>query len=289
MDHLDFSTLTEEERVAVYGSFFAMAAADGSVDDEELVNIFARLNLDGLSDMAARIVRGYLFEPPALAAALEPLQSSANDVRYGVLVHLMDVALADAVYAPSEQQAILEARTLLGASAEQVDAIEAFIREVRGIQQSGISSADAQQRMAAAGSRLDQAGVPRKSLALSGSVAAASASGIGAAAIAGLGLTLVPGVGLAVAGGAAAYLAMRRITGKSAPPPPSEEAVAETQRVITHLHSAIEECRVRAAGLESSTSGSRAEANARADRARKLNRRIDCMRRLLARKRGELT
>ena len=28
MDHLDFSNLSEDERVAVYGAFFAMAAAD---------------------------------------------------------------------------------------------------------------------------------------------------------------------------------------------------------------------------------------------------------------------
>jgi hypothetical protein len=288
MDHLDFSSLSDEELVAVYGAFFAMAAADGAVDDEELVNIFARMNLQGLSDPAARIVRGYLFEPPALTDALEPLRKSSNDVRYGVLVHLMDVALADAVYAPSEQQAIQQARAMMGASEEQVDAIEAFIRDVRGIQQAGVSDADAHRRMAEAGNRLDDAGVPRKSMALSGSVAAASASGIGAAAIAGLGLTLVPGVGLAVAGGAAAYVAMRRITGRSGPPPKSEEDLAETNRIIRHLSSAIEDCRRRVTSLESLTGSSRSESERHAERARQLNRRIDCMRRLLARKRGEL-
>ena len=66
MQHLDFQRLTEAERVATYGAFFAMAIADGSLDDDELVNIFECLDLDGLSDESIRAVRSYLIDPPTL-------------------------------------------------------------------------------------------------------------------------------------------------------------------------------------------------------------------------------
>ncbi|TNE90045.1 MAG: TerB family tellurite resistance protein [Deltaproteobacteria bacterium] len=287
MEHLDFTELTETERVATYGAFFAMAGADGSVDDEELVNIFECLDLEGMSETAQRVVRGFVLEPPELADTLTPLQQSANDVRYGVLVHLMDVALADTVYAPGEQQAIREAGELLGANQEQLDAIEQFIREVRGIERGSLGADEAEARLKAAGSRLDKSGVPRKSLALSGSVAAASAGGVGAAAIAGLGVALAPGVGLAVASGAAAFFAMRLITGGGGKKAEKKDP-AETERVIEHLQHAIEETRQRISALEEFPGDNATEAHERREHAKHLNRRIDAMQRLLARKRGEL-
>lgn len=289
MDHLDFRELTEDERVATYGAFFAMAVADGALDDEELVNIFECLDLDGMSDVAVRLVRGFLIDPPDLATALAPLESSGNDVRYGVLVHLMDVALADTVYAPGERAAIQEAGTLLGANAEQIDAIEAFIRELRGIQKGGVGGAEADERLQTAAKRLDDSGVPRRSIALSGGVGAASAGGIGAATIGALGIGMLSGVGLALAGGTAAYFAMRLVTGANSEGGAGPTAApGDVGRVIEHLQHAIQQTRERLTALESQSGGSTAESLKRSEQAKHLNNRIQGMQRLLARKRGEM-
>lgn len=282
MNHLDFQQLTETERVATYGAFFAMAVADGHLDDEELINIFECLDLEGLSDPAVRVVRAYLITPPSLADALTPLTDSDNDVRYGVLVHLMDVALADAVYTQGERKAIAEAGEILGAEASQMEAIEAFIREVRGLED--LDPKEAQKRLKMAAQNLNQAGIPTKSLVYSGSVAALSAGGIGAAVIGGLGVALVPGIGLAVASGTAAFFAMNLILQGRGGSGDQES----TERVITHLQEAITETRRLQAAVEEHTGGSRQEATERRDQIQHLNKRVEGMQRLLARKRAEL-
>src|SRR4051812_10503691 len=46
---LDLTTLPEAQRAAFYGALFAMAAADGAIDKDELQQIFALLDLDGIS------------------------------------------------------------------------------------------------------------------------------------------------------------------------------------------------------------------------------------------------
>ncbi|MCO4744272.1 MAG: hypothetical protein KC912_05750 [Proteobacteria bacterium] len=285
MQHLDFQQLTEAERIATYGAFFAMAVSDGSLDDEELIHIFECLDLEGMSEQSVKTVRSYLIEPPALLEALEPLTESDNDVRYGVLVHLMDVALADSVYAPGERKAISTAAIQLGANEEQVDAIEAFIREVRGITEGEVDEKEAKERLQAAHSRLDKAGVPTKSLLFSGSVAALSAGGVGAAVIAGLGVALVPGIGLAVASGTAAFFAMNLALGRRGNDP---EAAADVERVIHHLQAAITETLELLAEAEAHRGGTHKEAQAREEHVRHLNKRVSGMQRLLAKKRHEL-
>ncbi|MBD0395410.1 MAG: hypothetical protein ICV52_16575, partial [Microcoleus sp. C1-bin4] len=47
-----FATSSESELLAFYGSLFAIAAADGSVDIDELDLLFKTINLDKFSDSA---------------------------------------------------------------------------------------------------------------------------------------------------------------------------------------------------------------------------------------------
>ena len=196
MAHLDFSKLNEEERVATYGAFFAMASIDGTMDDAELVQILECLDLDGLSDSAMAQVRSFLIQTPPLDQILAPLVQSSNEIRYGVLVHLMDVALADEVYAPAERQAINAAGDRLGATREQLGAIENFIRELRGIESGMTSIDDADERMQTASYMLQKTGVPLDALVMSSGAAALSAGGVSAATIGALGLALAALYGL---------------------------------------------------------------------------------------------
>lgn len=66
MSTFDFSEQPEDQRVACYGAFCAMAAADGAIDKEEVIAIFEVMDVEGLSPAAQAQVRGFLVEPPPL-------------------------------------------------------------------------------------------------------------------------------------------------------------------------------------------------------------------------------
>src|SRR5215204_2518173 len=55
--HIDSKSLSEKQRVAFYGAMFAMAAADGQMQREELELIYETLDTEGLSEEARRRVR----------------------------------------------------------------------------------------------------------------------------------------------------------------------------------------------------------------------------------------
>ena len=67
-DHSGFdpTRLLERERVAFYGLLFAMSAADGSMDKEELELIYGAIDLGGLTPEARERVNGFVVSPPAV-------------------------------------------------------------------------------------------------------------------------------------------------------------------------------------------------------------------------------
>ncbi|MEG4855224.1 hypothetical protein QUB10_30610 [Microcoleus sp. B5-D4] len=80
-----FATSSESELLAFYGSLFAIAAADGSVDIDELDLLFKTINLDKFSDSAKTQIQSYTASPPSLSDCLQTLSQSEEPLRLGVM------------------------------------------------------------------------------------------------------------------------------------------------------------------------------------------------------------
>jgi uncharacterized tellurite resistance protein B-like protein len=127
---LDLSSLPEAQRIAFYGAMLAIAAADGTLGQDELDLIFQNIHTDGLSDRSRNTIWEYLVDTPPLTDCLASFATSHEQVRCAVMVYLIEIALADRILAAGEDEALLEARTSLRISQKQIEAIERYICNV---------------------------------------------------------------------------------------------------------------------------------------------------------------
>ena len=207
MASFEFNRLPEDEQMAFYGLLLAMAATDGEVTPAELGRVLESMDLDGLGEEGRRTVRGWLSEPPEMDACLEVLAEGNEALRYGVVMHLTDVILADEDYEITEKLAMRRVREALGITRQQALAIEEFVWEVRHIRDDGLEDDEQVERVKDAASALSAVGVPGAALYFSGSLIGLGAKGVlGALAAAGLTAGLLPGIGLFVTLGAAGWL-----------------------------------------------------------------------------------
>lgn len=203
---LDLAIVPESDRIYFYGALFAIATADGSLDKEEMDLIFGIMDLEGMSESAKRKVQSYIIEPPPLEECLEALSKADEKLRFGLMVNLIDTALANDEIDPNEKKAIKLAQVELSVTNQQVEAIEKFVREMKKIRDRGLDDNQAADAAKTAAAGLSAVGVPIAAVYFSGSVIGLSAAGItsGLAAL-GLGLGMVPGIGVAVLLGAGIF------------------------------------------------------------------------------------
>ncbi len=203
---LDLAQVPESDRIYFYGALFAIATADGSLDKEEMDLIFGIMDLEGMSESAKRKVQSYMIEPPPLEECLEALSTADEKLRFGLMVNLIDTALANGEIDPNEKKAIKLAQVELGVTTQQVEAIKKFVIEMRRIRDRGLDDNQAADAAKTAAAGLSTVGVPIAAVYFSGSVIGLSAAGItsGLAAL-GLGFGMVPGIGVAVLLGAGIF------------------------------------------------------------------------------------
>lgn len=196
-EHFDIKQLSDEQRLAFYGSLFAMAAADGQVQREELDLIYEILDADGLSEEARQRLYAYAIEPPVLQDCLHTLSGAPESIRYALMLNFVEVAVSDYLLSDSEQVALTDAQRMLGVNDEQRAAMEKYAEKMRHIRERGIDDNYAADVVKSAVSGLAAAGIPYAALYFSGSIVGLSAAGItsGLAAL-GLGLGMVPGIGV---------------------------------------------------------------------------------------------
>jgi uncharacterized tellurite resistance protein B-like protein len=127
---LDLSSLPEAQRVAFYGSMFAVAAADGTLGQVELDLIFQNIHTDGFSERSRHTLWEYLIDTPSLSHCLAAFATSHEQVRCAVMAYLIEIALADRILAAGEDEALLQAKTSLRISQKQIEAIECYICNV---------------------------------------------------------------------------------------------------------------------------------------------------------------
>jgi uncharacterized tellurite resistance protein B-like protein len=240
---LDLSQVSENDRIAFYGALFAIAAVDGSFDKDEMDLIFGMMDLEGMSEVGKRQVQSYIIEPPSLWETLSQLAEADDNLRFGLMVNLVDTAWADDVLDPNEEKAIKLAQSELWITNEQLEAIKTFIQKIRAIRVRGLDDNQASDAVKGAAASLSAVGIPIAAVYFSGSVMGLSAAGItsGLAAL-GLGLGMVPGIGVAVLVGAGIFMGVSSLLdvgGSKAKQEAMEKRERQAQLVIENLQGAI--------------------------------------------------
>jgi uncharacterized tellurite resistance protein B-like protein len=287
-DTLDPTALSTEDRKAFYGSLFAMAVADDTVEREEMELIFETLDLEGLDEEDRREVHGYLMDPPDFSECLEELQDADEALRHGLVLNLIEVMIADDLSHEREEECIAEAQGKLGVTDEQVEEMKNFAREVKRIRERGIDDEYAVDALKEAASSLAGVGVPVGAIAFSGSVAGLSAAGItsGLSALA-LGGGMLSGIGVAILMGAGVYLSLRKLFDVGNQRKKEElrkERERKTQLAIQNLQETISTLVGRLNDLQEDAA--KAEANKEA--VEKLNDRLRKLKQVLNRREEQL-
>ncbi len=155
-----FATSSESELLAFYGALFAIAAADGSVDIDELNLLFKTINLDKFSDSAKTQIQSYTANPPSLSDCLQTISQSAEPLRLGVMYFLISIAWANNTIHPKESEAIQSAKKLLAVSDRQVQAMQEFMQDLQAVQAAGNPKNRAGHSVKSAVSKLKNVGIP---------------------------------------------------------------------------------------------------------------------------------
>ncbi len=138
---------------------------------------------------------------------MESLRYADEQLRFALMINLVETAAANDEVDPNEQQAIFYSKQSLGVSHEQLSAIINFVKQMKKIRARGLDDDQAADAIKAATAGLGAVGIPIAAVYFSGSVLGLSAAGItsGLAAL-GLGLGMVPGIGVAILVGAGIFL-----------------------------------------------------------------------------------
>lgn len=239
---IELAALPEQQRIAYAGALLSMAAADDAIDKDELRLIVDLTDPDGLSDGGRQMLLGFLIEPPPLRDALEPFTFAQPELRYALLLNLVEVAWANDLRGETQTQLLELARISLAVTEAQYAAIANFAAELRTVRLRGIDDRKAAEITSHAAAGLAAVGVPLAAVYVSGSVIGLKAAGItaGLAAL-GLGLGMATGLGVVALLGAGVYFGVRALLSGSVRSNERlrAEAAQKAAAILAFLHEAI--------------------------------------------------
>lgn len=237
--------IPEADKAAYFGALCSMAAADGSMDAEELELIFDSLDMEGLSARKRAIIRSYMFNPPRLEDCLFLLRESSDTVRLGMVIALVDVALADDVIVDGERRALEHTRTSLGVETPLFRAVEVFGREMKRLRDRSLDDSDAVASIKTAVDELKSVGVPVSAVKISGTAARLNAAGLRRA-------PKSSGIAPSSRGAGLAGL-FSRLFGGGGKAKAAGDAEREQQLVVEHLQTTLDDLNVKLAQLEAAS------------------------------------
>lgn len=155
-----FANSSESELLAFYGALFAIAAADGAIDIDEMNLLFKTISLDKFSEAAKSQIQSYTASPPSLDDCLQTLSHSENTLRLGVMYFLINIAWANKTLHSGENRAIESAQKILGIPDRQIQAMQEFAEDLREIRAANPQKQPASKLLNSAISKLKDAGIP---------------------------------------------------------------------------------------------------------------------------------
>lgn len=163
----DWVCFSEDDSLAFYGALFAVAAADGSIDAEELNLILSSPDISKMSQSARQQIQSYSVSPPNLEDCLKKLSQADEKLRFGLMFYIFNIIWVDKLLDPGEEKAIELAQKELGIATVQVQAIDAFVQEMGKIRERGLNDDYAINSIKGATARLKKVGVPIESFSTS--------------------------------------------------------------------------------------------------------------------------
>lgn len=232
---VNIAALPEHQRVAYVGALYALAAADGALDKDELQLIIDLIDIEGLSSAGRQMVLSYVGIPPLFVDTLAPFGAAPEAIRYTLMLNLLEIAWINDLLAPEQDVLLNTAQAALSVSDEQHRALWRFVRELRAVRLRGQNDNTAAQAIKVATAGLAAVGVPIAAVYASGSIIGLSAAGItsGLAAL-GLGLGMVPGIGVAVLLGTGVFLGVKALLDSA-----SQESADQLRRQVAQRAQAI--------------------------------------------------
>jgi len=262
MAKFDMSRIPQDQLVAFYGLSFAAAAADGHVSKEEMVAILGTLDIEALDETHRKQVQGFVLSPPTLDSCIDQLVNACDELRYAVIVAVVETILADDIIEEEEKEFLASVCKRLRVTEEQKNAIINFVKEGRRVAREGLDNNAAEKAIKGALAGLSAVGVPIAAVYFSGTIIGLSAAGItGGLAALGLGFGMIPGIGVAVVLGTAVFLGTKWLLGDSkkikeeklraAQERKAQLVIKNLQEAITHIIARIESLEADAMKSES--------------------------------------
>jgi hypothetical protein len=243
MKQFELKSVPQEELVSFYGLLFSAGISDKKIDKEDIISIYELIDMDLLDDQHKEIVRNFILNPPDTDVFLKTLSNGSDELKFSVLVGVVEVALADDVIVREELLFLKRVAKKLNITKDQLNAIINFVSEGKRIQREGLDNNDAEIALKSAVSGLTAVGVPIAAIYFSGTIIGLSAAGItsGLAAL-GLGLGMVPGIGVAILIGTGIFVGLKAVFGDSKKKKEKflrSEKERKSQLVIKNLQEAI--------------------------------------------------
>jgi uncharacterized membrane protein YkvA (DUF1232 family)/uncharacterized tellurite resistance protein B-like protein len=155
-----FAKSSENELLAFYGALFAIAAADGAIDIDEMNLLFKTIGLDKFSEAAKSQIQSYTTSPPSLENCLQAISKSENTLRLGVMYFLISIAWANNALHPGENRAIESAKTILAIPDSQIQAMQEFAQDLSAVRAANPNKNQAAKSVNSAVAKLKKAGIP---------------------------------------------------------------------------------------------------------------------------------
>lgn len=155
---------SDEDTLAFFAVLFAVAAADGKIDEDELSMILTSPSADKLSEEGKKKLQSYSYNPHSLEEAIKKLSKADQELKFGLIFYILNLVWLDGVMTPEEEEAIKIAQQEFEINDVQIKAIGDFIellRRQRGEQQ----NQEVIDEIKAATERMKKVGIPIQALA----------------------------------------------------------------------------------------------------------------------------
>jgi len=254
MKQFDLKSVPQEQLVAFYGLLFSAGNSDNELDKDDILSIYELIDMDLLDYSNKEIVKNYILNPPVADVCLKKLSQGSDELRFSVLVGIVEVVLADDIIVYNERIFLDHVCSELHITSTQLDAMVHFVQEGKRIEKEGLDNNAAEIALKSAASGLTAVGIPIAAVYFSGTVIGLSAAGItsGLAAL-GLGLGMVPGIGIAILIGTGVFVGLKALLGDSKKKHEQilrSEKERKSQLIIKNLQEAINKIINKIAELE---------------------------------------
>lgn len=158
-------SFTDQEMLAFFAALFAIAEADGDLDEQELSLIFSSPEAEKLSKNDRKILQRYSCNPPSLEESLRKLTNASQELRFGLIFYICNLIWVDGSIHPAEREALKLCQKMLGINKAQVDTIKEFsdLWAPRHRDQSAVSTQDIKNML----ERMRKVGIPVEAFAFS--------------------------------------------------------------------------------------------------------------------------